>query len=867
MEDNRSTVAVIPCDDYDEEKVYISVKRGIDALGGIDRFVRPDEKILVKPNLLSAATPEKALTTHPAVLKAVFRILKESGCSDVITGDSPGHGSCEGAFKTMGLTENDIYGARFTPMNEEVHVDFEDGIACREFYFCKEIVESDAIINVCKMKTHALERITGAVKNVYGFICGYRKAQGHVKFPNDTVFARMLADIHRYTKPRLHIMDGITAMEGNGPAAGTPIDMKVILLSDDPVALDTVYCYLVDLDPELIPTNSQGMRMGIGTDEEDKIDIFLCEGDKDRKVTKDELFKLYGNGSFDVSRSRPPKSFLNKYSGIMTRLSRRPVIDRNLCVKCGICVDHCPVPGKAVDFKNGKNKPPVYDYSKCIRCYCCQEMCPRHAIKPGRGFFMNKKGSASITILVIIIVLLAIAIGGMIYINTRKADTGTVKTENPAPVTQTSDETAAQTEGDTSSGEDIEEASSENTDTPDKEAESEKTVAEASDEDTTDTTAASDSAEEGSGDVQKRIEAVTSATGLSARTVPAGHNDMRGLNATELVAELKCGWNLGNSLDSQGSETNWGNPATTKEMIDAIAAKGFNTIRIPVSWGQYTEKQGDVYVIKQSFLERVGDVVDYAIDNDMYVILNTHHETGWLIPTDKMMGDSADKFAYIWTQIALYFNDYGDHLIFEGLNEPRDEGGEKEWEGGTAENRRIISELEDSFVETVRATGGNNEKRLLLITSEAACFMDSALKDVHVPDDPYVGVSIHAYTPYDFTFSHDGDYDTWDGSHKSDIVWTFGQINKYFLSKGVPVVMTEFGAERKGTSKDNNDDEVVKWMKDYMSLASKYKVPVVIWDNNLVDGNGERFGLFNRRSLKWDREEVVDALIEGYKPE
>ncbi len=385
MEDKRSKVAVIPCDDYDEEKVYISIKRGLDAIGGIGSFVRSEEKILVKPNLLSAAAPDKALTTHPSVLKAVFRILSESGCNDVITGDSPGHGSCDGAFKTMGLTEKDIYGARFTPMNEEVHVEYEDGIACREFYFCKEIIESDAIINVCKMKTHALERITGAVKNVYGFICGYRKAQGHVKFPNDTVFARMLADIHRYTKPRLHIMDGITAMEGNGPAAGTPVDMKVILMSDDPVALDTVYCYLVDLDPELIPTNSQGMRMGIGTDEEDKIDILLCDGERNRSVTKDELFKLYGNGSFDVSRSKPPKSFLNRYSGIMTRLSRRPVINRDLCVKCGICVEHCPVPGKAVEFKNGKEKPPVYDYSKCIRCYCCQEMCPRHAIKPGRG--------------------------------------------------------------------------------------------------------------------------------------------------------------------------------------------------------------------------------------------------------------------------------------------------------------------------------------------------------------------------------------------------------------------------------------------------------------------------------------------------
>ena len=188
--------------------------------------------------------------------------------------------------------------------------------SCKEFDFCKEVVESDAIINVCKMKTHALERITGAVKNVYGFICGLKKAAGHVKFPNDTVFARMLADIHRCTHPRLHIMDGIIAMEGNGPGAGTPTPMNVLLVSTDPVALDTVYCYLINLDPEAVPTNSQGCRMGIGTDIEEEIDIIL-DG---RHITKDELFKTYGNGAFDVGREKPKNTFLMKYSGFMTRI-------------------------------------------------------------------------------------------------------------------------------------------------------------------------------------------------------------------------------------------------------------------------------------------------------------------------------------------------------------------------------------------------------------------------------------------------------------------------------------------------------------------------------------------------------------------
>lgn len=390
MSDNKkSRVVVIPCDDYDEEKVYERLKCGLDELGGIGRFIKPEEKVLVKLNLLSAAQPERAVTTHPSVAKAVLRLLNEAGCADVKYGDSPGYGTCESALRMLGI-EEECFGARMTPMSEAEHVDFPEGMTCKEFDFCKEIVESDAIINVCKMKTHALERITGAVKNVYGFICGYRKAAGHVKFPNATVFARMLADIHRCTKPRLHIMDGIVAMEGNGPGSGTPIPMNVLIVSDDPVAVDTVFCYLVNLDPEIIPTNSQGMRMGIGTDNEDEIEIVLCGDGEPRTVSKDELFEKYGNASFDVPRGKPRGTFLMRYSGFMTKLARRPMIDKSKCVKCGICVNHCPVPGKAVDFKNGKDNPPVYDYKKCIRCYCCQEMCPKHAISARHGLFGRK---------------------------------------------------------------------------------------------------------------------------------------------------------------------------------------------------------------------------------------------------------------------------------------------------------------------------------------------------------------------------------------------------------------------------------------------------------------------------------------------
>lgn len=377
----KSRVVVIPCDNYDDENVYVSMKKGIELLGGIGEFVKKDEKILVKPNFLSASEADKAVVTHPSVIKAMLRILQENGYGKVIFGDSPGHGSCEAAARKIGLGEGEeTYGAAVANMSEEVLVSFEEGMTAKEFYFAKGVTEADAVINLCKMKTHALERVTGAVKNVYGLICGYRKAAGHVKYPNASVFARMLADIHRCVKPRLHIMDGIVAMEGNGPGSGTPIPMNVLLFSKDPVALDTVFCHLVYLEPELVPTNVQGTAMGIGTDKAEEIEIRIPGKKEGEVLSIEELQKRFGNPGFDVDREGVKKTFLSRYSGFMTALAKRPVIRGDLCIKCGICVSHCPVPGKAVDFKKGKNVPPVYDYSKCIRCYCCQEMCPQHAI-------------------------------------------------------------------------------------------------------------------------------------------------------------------------------------------------------------------------------------------------------------------------------------------------------------------------------------------------------------------------------------------------------------------------------------------------------------------------------------------------------
>lgn len=338
-----------------------------------------------------------------------------------------------------------------------------------------------------------------------------------------------------------------------------------------------------------------------------------------------------------------------------------------------------------------------------------------------------------------------------------------------------------------------------------------------------------------------------------------------GSEAAKIIANMTVGWNLGNTLDSQGSvETAWGNPMTTQEMIDAVAEAGFNTVRLPVTWYCRADKE---LTVNEAWLARVKEVVDYCYNNDMYVILNTHHETSWHIPTVAKADAVEKKFVYLWQQIAEYFKDYDEHLVFEGMNEPRVVGSAAEWNGGTTEERQIVSRFNQAFVDTVRATGGNNATRVLLITSYGANSSRIAMYGVKVPNDPYVGVSIHAYTPYAFTFNTKNDYDVkvWDGSKKGDIDAVFRDINDIFLKKGVPVVLTEFGAENKSNLPGGEDNLAARcqWIDYYITKAKECGVPCVQWDNNLNSGSGELFGLFDRKTLEWYEPEYIEALMDA----
>ncbi len=216
----KHPVALIPIATYDQAAVDTAVLQGVDLLGGIARFVQPEERILLKPNLLSRALPQKAITTHPAVFSAVCRLLYESGYTHLSYGDSPGNPttSPDKAAQASGIAEvAERYGVEMADFFSGSVVPFPNGHTAKSFYLCKGVQDADAMINICKMKTHALERITGAVKNLYGCITGVNKAAGHAAYPDSWVFADMLTDLHRCVRPRLHIMDGIIAMEGNGP--------------------------------------------------------------------------------------------------------------------------------------------------------------------------------------------------------------------------------------------------------------------------------------------------------------------------------------------------------------------------------------------------------------------------------------------------------------------------------------------------------------------------------------------------------------------------------------------------------------------------------------------------------------------------
>ncbi len=329
--------------------------------------------------------------------------------------------------------------------------------------------------------------------------------------------------------------------------------------------------------------------------------------------------------------------------------------------------------------------------------------------------------------------------------------------------------------------------------------------------------------------------------------------------AQEIVSDIKIGWNLGNALDSYDEkgkakdlETYWGNVKTTKDMIDTVKAKGFNAVRIPVSWANHLDESNN---IDSAWMDRVQEVVDYAVDNDLYVILNMHHDDYmWLHPVYAEETEITEKYVRIWEQIAERFSDYDSKLLFEGLNEPRVVGTSYEWTGGNAEERDVINHLLQKFVDTVRASGGKNAERTLIVTTHAASITDAALNGLVVPDDNNLIVSIHNYAPWEMTTAEYPEVTEFDNEDMTELDEAFDKLCEKL--DGIPVIIGEFGAEDK-----DNTAERTELYAYYVSAAAKRGIPCFVWDNGAEDS----YGLLDRSQNDWYYEEIVDAMMDALK--
>ncbi len=360
---------------------------------------------------------------------------------------------------------------------------------------------------------------------------------------------------------------------------------------------------------------------------------------------------------------------------------------------------------------------------------------------------------------------------------------------------------------------------------------------------------------------------------------PENTSNGKNLSSVDFAKELTIGWNLGNTFDAD-SETAWGMPETTKEMLHAVKAAGFKTIRIPVSWSKHVS--GSNYQIDSKWMSRVTEVVDWALEEGFYVIINVHHDnykagsnfTGFAISTSSEDQTKSKKYLQsVWTQIATNFKDYGNKLIFEVLNEPRRKDESNEWDFSSTSDCKpycdIITSYEHVCINAIRAVQGNEARYIMVPGYAGSGASQTMLKAYTLPEDTAKDkllLSVHAYSPFNFAMSNPDS--TFDSDDEEALTSLFSFLKTNYTDEGIGVVMGEASASNKG-----NDAERIKWAKDYFAKAKESGIPVVLWDNMVetVDGyegdnkneyNGEHHGWLHRKSGKWFFPEIIKAMMD-----
>ncbi len=358
-------VTFAPCGSYAKEDCQKALAEILDL-----SWVQPGMRIGIKANLVHAAKPEEAATTHPMLLQVLTEMLKEKGAS-VVIGDSPGGLYNEIAlskvYRQCGLEET---GAELNHDFSVTPVLFSQGQVLKNFTCTAWLNRCDAIINFSKLKSHGMMAMTAAVKNFFGAVPGTMKPEYHYRYPDPLDFANMLVDLQEYFQPKLHIVDAVTCMEGNGPTAGTPRPMGLVLASENPYDLDQICAKLLGLQPEQVLTQKAALARGLVTDTTfpAELEAYIAS---DFKIppTKSTLFKNILPGKAG-----------NLLSVVIGKvLAPRPTLKPEACISCGKCQKMCPA--KAIELKKGL---PRINRNKCISCFCCQEFCPKGALEAKR---------------------------------------------------------------------------------------------------------------------------------------------------------------------------------------------------------------------------------------------------------------------------------------------------------------------------------------------------------------------------------------------------------------------------------------------------------------------------------------------------
>ena len=374
-------VSIVRCADYGEETCERALREVLVPFGGLD-WVRPGMRVVIKANLVSAMKPEKAATTHPALLAALTGMLRERG-ANVVIGDSPGGTFAaphlNAVYRVCGLSEAEAAGAELNRDFSQKEADLPEAHTAKHITYTGYLDGADAIISFCKLKSHGMLSLSAATKNLFGAIPGIIKPEYHYRYPDPMDFADMLIDLNEFFRPKLYLVDAVQTMEGNGPTAGTPKYMGALLAGTNPHKIDLLCAKLIGLEAKNVPTLRAAQERGLTPASAEELEV---SGDAEEFVCKDFVTVQKGTGTdFGAQKGK----LLG--AAAKTVLRARPKLKRSRCVGCGVCRDTCPA--QAIVIEKGKAK---IDRRICIRCFCCQEFCPKGAMRVHRTWVARIAG-------------------------------------------------------------------------------------------------------------------------------------------------------------------------------------------------------------------------------------------------------------------------------------------------------------------------------------------------------------------------------------------------------------------------------------------------------------------------------------------